>query len=144
MTSDVAGALFVYGTLRFDVVVDALLGRVPTITPAAVGGWRAAALPGRSYPGLVPARPGDVCSGRCLSGLTRAERELLDLFEGDPYEARELTLVGGGSVVAYLWRDVTDVRTSDWDPDRFAAEHLAGFVRRCRLWRDQVVPGPPR
>lgn len=49
--------LFVYGTLRFDVVLEALLGRVPACTRASAPGWRAAALEGRVYPGLVASWP---------------------------------------------------------------------------------------
>ncbi|WP_250292550.1 gamma-glutamylcyclotransferase, partial [Frankia sp. CiP1_Cm_nod1] len=45
--------LFVYGTLCFPEVARALLGRLPCSRPAAAAGWRAAALPGRAYPGLV-------------------------------------------------------------------------------------------
>ncbi|OAA26489.1 AIG2-like family protein [Frankia sp. EI5c] len=143
-----AGAppLFVYGTLRFPEVVETLLSRRPATTSAAVAGWRAAALRGRSYPGLVPAQRDVACAGSCLHDLTGAERELLDLFEGAHYEAREIPLVGGGHAVAYLWRGLPDpqVLPADWDPARFAAEHLADFVRQCREWRAQVVPGPPR
>ena len=40
-------ALFAYGTLRFPDVLTALLGRVPEQAPAAVDGWRVAALDGR-------------------------------------------------------------------------------------------------
>ncbi|WP_445548822.1 gamma-glutamylcyclotransferase, partial [Frankia sp. CiP1_Cm_nod2] len=46
--------LFVYGTLCFPEVARALLGRLPCSRPAAAAGWRAAALPGRAYPGPVP------------------------------------------------------------------------------------------
>lgn len=137
-----APALFVYGTLRFPEVVVALLGRRPTMVPAAVAGWRAAALRDRTYPGLVPAGRGEVCEGRCLLGLTRAERELLDLFEGDSYEADAVTLVGGGPAVAYLWRGgggQADVRAVNWDIADFASLHLSEFVQHCRQWRGRVA-----
>ncbi|MFC9915370.1 gamma-glutamylcyclotransferase family protein [Streptomyces sp. NPDC127197] len=47
--------LFCYGTLQFDAVLEALLGRIPERTSAEAPGWRAAALEGRVYPGLVQA-----------------------------------------------------------------------------------------
>ncbi|ONH29899.1 gamma-glutamylcyclotransferase family protein [Pseudofrankia asymbiotica] len=77
-------ALFAYGTLMFGDIVEALLGRRPAFTAAAVAGWRAARLPGRVYPGLVPAA-GRRASGLLLSGLSAAEWALLDAFEGDAY-----------------------------------------------------------
>ncbi|EFC85605.1 gamma-glutamylcyclotransferase family protein [Parafrankia sp. EUN1f] len=142
-----APTLFVYGTLQFPEVVEALLARRPVMSPASAAGWRAAELRSQTYPGLVPAGPTEICAGACLHGLTSAERELLDLFEGDYYEAREVSLVGGEVAVAYLWRGPVaqvPVLASNWDAGRFAARHLAEFVRRCQQWRAQVVPEPPR
>ncbi|WP_018638494.1 gamma-glutamylcyclotransferase family protein [Parafrankia elaeagni] len=137
--------LFAYGTLRFAEVVEALLGRRPAMTSGAVRGWRAAALRGRSYPGLVPAAADVHCPGTCLRGLTRAERELLDLFEGEPYEPRDLPLAGGGRAVAYLWRSPAEAEMWDWDIAVFEAEHLVGFIDHCLEWRRRVgVPRPPR
>lgn len=126
--------LFVYGTLRFAPVLEALLGRVPQMSPASVVGWRAAALPGRVYPGLVPAADRR-CDGILLSGLRRSDRVVLDMFEGDPYEPRELRLADGRTAVAYLWRNTADVTADDWDPQAFASRHLAYYVQRCRQWR---------
>ena len=51
-------ALFVYGTLMFPEVLEVLLGRTPEMAPAALDGWRAAALADRVYPGLVAATRG--------------------------------------------------------------------------------------
>jgi len=135
-------SLFVYGTLRFAPIVEALLGWVPPMSPATVHGWRAAALPGRVYPGLVPA-PGRTCDAVVLSGLRWSDRKVLDVFEGDPYEARELVLADGRRAVAYLWRDTSDVTAEDWDPDAFAAAHLDYYVRRCRGWRRSTADPPP-
>ena len=48
-------ALFAYGTLQFTEILGVLLGRLPEHRPGAAPGWRAAALAGRVYPGLVRA-----------------------------------------------------------------------------------------
>ncbi|MEU6612132.1 gamma-glutamylcyclotransferase family protein [Streptomyces shenzhenensis] len=45
--------LFCYGTVQFDAVLKALLGRTPERAPASAPGYRAAALEGRVYPSLV-------------------------------------------------------------------------------------------
>jgi gamma-glutamylcyclotransferase (GGCT)/AIG2-like uncharacterized protein YtfP len=77
------GLLFVYGTLQFPDVLRVLLGRVPPAQPATATGWRAAALAGRSYPGLVAGTgtgTGTV-SGLVLAGLASAEVQTLDAFE---------------------------------------------------------------
>ncbi|MGW8377418.1 gamma-glutamylcyclotransferase family protein [Streptomyces sp. ODS28] len=118
--------LFVYGTLRFAPVLTALLGRVPDSTPAEAPGWRAAALRGRPYPGLVPAEPGLV-RGRVLTGLSGDEWRRLDDFEGPEYVVQELALKGGGTALAYVWA-MGDVLPQDWDPDEFEARHMHLYV----------------
>jgi len=129
--------LFVYGTLQYPSVLAAVLGRVPAMTPGRVAGWRAAALPGRVYPGLVPA-PGRGASGQVLAGLTAGEWRRLDEFEGDAYERRRLPLVAGGEAWTYVWLDPDEVADHDWDPDGFAAAELGAYVIGCTEWRDDV------
>jgi gamma-glutamylcyclotransferase (GGCT)/AIG2-like uncharacterized protein YtfP len=124
--------LFVYGTLLFPEVLGLLLGRAPERTPAAAHGWRVAALPGRVYPGLVPAD--GTARGLVLSRLTVPERRLIDAYEENLYDLRRITLTDGGSAWTYVWRDATDVSASDWDPDVFAARHLAAYVEGCTGW----------
>ena len=120
--------LFVYGTLCFEEVLRALLGRAPRGEPASVAGWRAAALAGRPYPGLVPAR-GGVARGRVLSGLTPGEFAVLDRFEGAEYEMRVLALGAGRVARTYVWRG-GDVLPGDWSPDAYASRVLAAYGRR--------------
>lgn len=129
--------LFVYGTLLFPPVLAAVLGRVPTMAPGTLTGWRAAALPGRRYPGLVPAA-GVRARGQVLAGLTAGEWRRLDDFEGDEYERRSLALDGGDEVWTYVWLDPAGAADHDWDPDRFVADHLGDYVIGCTEWRDGV------
>ncbi|NGO71800.1 gamma-glutamylcyclotransferase family protein [Streptomyces boncukensis] len=130
-----ADALFVYGTLRFPRILSALLGRVPTGTPATVTGWRTAELKGRPYPGLVAA-PGSTASGLLLSGLTAREWRVLDDFEDNEYDLRSLPLDGPvadgapRSGWAYTWESPDEVRPGNWDPDVFAARVLDTYAAR--------------
>ncbi|TNY38165.1 gamma-glutamylcyclotransferase family protein [Thermomonospora catenispora] len=125
--------LFVYGTLRFPAVLEALLERVPPMEPARAPGWRARALPGAVYPGLIP-DPGATTDGRLILGLTPAEISLLDEYEGDLYEPRVIALDGGRTGRAYLWKGPVEER--DWDPELFVRRHLTAYVQRCRAWRE--------
>jgi gamma-glutamylcyclotransferase (GGCT)/AIG2-like uncharacterized protein YtfP len=127
------GSLFAYGTLQFAEVLTVLLGRVPQTEPAAVTGWRAAALAGRSYPGLVAAD--GTTTGVVLAGLGRQDVEIIDDFESGPYELRPLTLSDGRVAWAYVWTDPAVVLPADWSSAEFADRTLAIFVRRCREWR---------
>ncbi|MBX6387493.1 MAG: gamma-glutamylcyclotransferase [Frankia sp.] len=137
-------ALFVYGTLLFGEVVEALIRRRPPTSPAVLPGWRAARLPGRVYPGLVLA-PGRRANGKLIHGLTPAEWAVFDDFEGDAYLLSQVEVAAAGPagadgrdgagppprrVLTYLWRDTTDVEPGDWDPDWFAATWLTRYVAR--------------
>jgi hypothetical protein len=127
------GCLFAYGTLQFADVMTVLLGRVPPAEPAAAPGWRAAALAGRSYPGLVAAA--GTATGVVMTGLGAHEMQIIDDFESGPYELRLLTLADGRSAWAYVWTDGAAVLPADWSSAEFAERTLATFVSRCRDWR---------
>ncbi|REE97019.1 gamma-glutamylcyclotransferase family protein [Thermomonospora umbrina] len=131
-TRFVAEGLFVYGSLRFPEVLTILLGRVPAPETAAAPGWRVKALPGAVYPGLAPDPEGSA-DGLLLTGLSDAERVLLDDFEGDAYEPRLLPLADGRHGWAYVWR--YEAAPDDWDLVRFARRDLAAYLRECRVWR---------
>ena len=141
--------LFAYGTLMFGEVLDGLIGRRPPVTAAVLPGWRAARLPGRVYPGLVPA-PGGQAGGLLVTGLNADEWAVFDAFEGDPYLLREVALgspppparpaTPGAAdqpvrtVLTYAWRDLDDVEDDDWDPGWFAAHRLGRYAARLRAW----------
>ncbi|WP_084508198.1 gamma-glutamylcyclotransferase family protein [Nocardia pseudovaccinii] len=124
--------LFVYGTLQFPEVLVELVGRCPELVAAELTGWRVAALPGRVYPGLVPA-VGGVARGAVLSGLDAREWAVLDAFEDHEYELRRVRLGSAMSAWTYVWTSV--VAQDDWYAEHFAAEHLSAFVARCAEWR---------
>ncbi|MEV0027635.1 gamma-glutamylcyclotransferase family protein [Nocardia sp. NPDC050793] len=155
-------ALFVYGTLQFPEVLRELLGRCPELSPAELTGWRAAALPGRVYPGLVPDGRATV-RGVLLSGLSAGEWAVLDAFEDDEYDLRTVLFDGervdtggpdplrvhpessrGGACVApgavwtYVW--TAEATSAEWRADAFAAEHLSAFALRCAGWRRTLDP----
>jgi len=130
--------LFVYGTLRFPEVLDALLGRVPELAPARAEGWRVAALHGRVYPGLVAAADG-VADGLLIRGLSVEESELLHAYEDVEYDVVELLLDGGGLALAYRWKG--EVLDEDWDLEWFTREILARYVPGCVEWRAEYRAG---
>jgi gamma-glutamylcyclotransferase (GGCT)/AIG2-like uncharacterized protein YtfP len=138
LTGQVPGApcLFAYGTLRFAEVLGVLLDRVPEHTPAAVPGWRAAALAGRVYPGLVRADAGASVTGVLITGLTPDELRVIDEYESGPYELERLTTNDGRDGWTYAWTDQSVVLPHDWSPGEFADLHLGAFAENCRAWRD--------
>lgn len=130
-----AAHLFAYGTLQFDAVLKALLGRIPERLSASAPGWRAASLQGRVYPGLV-ASPASTAPGVLLTDLSRREWTILDAFEDDRYDLREVTLGSGERELAYIWPD-GEVREEDWDVQEFRDRHLQEYAARCA----RIAPG---
>ncbi|MCT6775696.1 gamma-glutamylcyclotransferase [Streptomyces sp. CS7] len=124
-----AAILFTYGTLQFDAVLVALIGRIPQRVSACAPGWRAASLEGRVYPGLVAA-PDSVAPGMLFTDLSRKEWSILDAFEDDRYDLREIPLTSGGRGLAYIWPD-GEVRDEDWDAEQFRTQHLTEYAARC-------------
>jgi gamma-glutamylcyclotransferase (GGCT)/AIG2-like uncharacterized protein YtfP len=120
--------LFVYGTLQFPAVLQALLSRIPASTPASAEGWRAAALERRVYPGLVPAN--ETATGLLLTDLSVSEWCILDDFEDDRYDLRRLPLSDGRYGWAYVWPGA-EVLMENWSAEDFAARHLAAYAARC-------------
>ncbi|MCX4823169.1 gamma-glutamylcyclotransferase [Streptomyces sp. NBC_01142] len=126
-------SLFVYGSLTFTEVLDAVLGRVPEHRPAAAAGWRAAPLHDRPFPGLV--RGDRAVAGLVLSGLSEQEWQLADDFEGPFYDLVPVALVAGGTASAYVCATDELVLPGDWDRGRFGARELPAYLERCAAFR---------
>ncbi|MGV9934061.1 gamma-glutamylcyclotransferase family protein [Streptomyces olivaceoviridis] len=136
--------LFCYGTLQFDAVLKALLGRIPEQTPASAPGYRAAALAHRVYPGLVARQSGaGSASGLVLTDLTTTEWRILDAFEDERYELREVSLATGMTGWAYIWPG-GDVLEEDWSAADFEAKHLAAYAERCARIAPGLAAGQPK
>ncbi|UGT42504.1 gamma-glutamylcyclotransferase [Nocardia yamanashiensis] len=132
-------ALFVYGTLQFPEVLVELLGRAPDLTPAVLPGRRAAALPGRAYPGLVAA-PAGAASGFLMTGLTAAEWRVLDAFEDDEYDLIPVSVhAGDREVYAWTYSWLSAVLPGEWSAAAFTADHLPRYAQQCAAWRRELV-----
>ncbi len=87
---------FVYGTLQEKSVLEALLGRLPEVQEAVLGGYRRYLVVDEVYPGARPSSDeNSEVSGLLLVGLTSHEMSIIDVFEGDEYQKLPVE-VGGG------------------------------------------------
>ncbi|MFF7838806.1 gamma-glutamylcyclotransferase family protein [Streptomyces ossamyceticus] len=135
--------LFCYGTLQFDAVLKALLGRIPERAEASAAGYRAAALEGRVYPGLVARAVGGSAPGVVLLDLSNEEWRILDGFEDKRYELREVALSNGQTGWAYVWPG-GDVRSDDWDAAEFEERYLEEYAARCARIGPRLAAGLPK
>lgn len=136
--------VFVYGSLMSARVWQAVTGRPwNACRPARLPGWRRHALRDRDYPGLVPSAGADT-TGLCILDVDAGALARLDAFEGSPYRrvTVEAVLDDGDPrapvppdaarvpAQVYAWLDRSQCLDEDWDPMRFEAEFLAGFLAR--------------
>ena len=139
--------VFAYGTLGFPEIVHALTGRRFSSRPAVLEGFARYRVRGRSYPGIVSV-PGARTAGVLFDGVDLCSLALLDRFEEDLFERREVRVcAGAGSPLAALTYVVAAGRRQclgrePWDRERFAARHVATYRAQCaQLRRAAAVQG---
>ncbi|MES2708830.1 MAG: gamma-glutamylcyclotransferase family protein [Verrucomicrobiota bacterium] len=126
--------VFTYGSLMFPEVWRRVTGGTVPGHPARLAGYEARALRGVTYPVLVAIMPESVTEGVVYRGVDAAALARLDLFEGNFYVRREVTVgTEEGKVTAQVyaaaWEDHPDILPERWRAGEFAARHLAGFLR---------------
>lgn len=125
-------SVFVYGTLQYSKILDALLGRVPSSEQAIIKGYVRYGVRGEPFPAVVKAQndESDV-SGLLLSGLSPHEMDILDEYEGEQYTKCEVDAFVKNTVecrktLIYIWKDeyVDMLDGKEWDRDAFEQEHF--------------------
>jgi gamma-glutamylcyclotransferase (GGCT)/AIG2-like uncharacterized protein YtfP len=136
--------LFVYGTLQFPEVMEAVTGLVLPWIKAEAPGFAQFRLTDRIYPGLVP-RDGALTQGRVYTNLSLQTWNLLDRFEDPIYQRSllEVALSDGRKMTshAYVIPFAQQHRLSSelWQMDWFRKAHLDGYVSRCRLFYEAIT-----
>lgn len=138
--------LFVYGTLMFAEIREALAGRDFKSFPATLNGYRRLSifLAGRApVPGIVADEAASV-EGLVLRGVDRRSLWIFDTFEGvkGGLYSRERVQVKdneGRSVQTLTYISgmaVRDMLKGHWDPETFKKRHLVAYRRRIiAAWR---------
>lgn len=116
--------LFAYGTLMFETVWRAVVGRKFRTQRARLHGFAALQLRGRVYPGLVPAASTSSVQGVVYLDLDPEAVRRLDSFEGHQYRRIQVEVQTGGGVMpcqTYRFKDDYTHLLSDtpWNPDAF-------------------------
>lgn len=134
-------AVFSYGTLLVEEVLEAILGRVPDRIEAELVGYKRLPIQGKCYPAVIRARDTDVVKGKLLVGLSAAELQLLDKFEDPAYDRRRarVQLENGEMVAARVWARADDdgddlEHDMEWDIDSFMTRHGDWYILRCADW----------
>lgn len=129
--------LFTYGSLMFPEVWARVMRAGQASRRATITGYSRRRLPGEVHPALVPDASESV-TGVLYSGLTQAELDRLDRFEGDDYPripVRALPETGAEvEAFVYVYAHPERVSPDPWDPDLFEREGLRRFLADYPGW----------
>ncbi len=133
--------VFVYGTLLFPEVRQALLGRDPLVCKAELRGYARYAIRPRGCQPLpvILAEPAGRVEGLLIGDMDQSEVDCLDCFEnvaGGLYEKLSLTVSGEAreftGVISYAAGPrLVSSAAEPWDPESFRLDGLKSFMRRC-------------
>lgn len=131
--------IFVFGTLMYRDVLNALLGSVPEMLHADLPDYRRGRImvPGREAKGpAIASSVGDAVHGRVLLNISEAQLRIFDLFEtaASGYErlCGKVTVESGDEVEAYFYASTDEIEryvsTEDWSEADFEKNHLHMYV----------------
>ena len=130
--------VFAYGTLMFDEVMEAVVGRRFEGVPARLRGYERYQVLGQSYPAIVRRNEG-VTEGILFRGIDEETLARLDRFEGSSYRREWIALDTGESAWVYVVAPGKERLLSDepWNPDDFLREHGATFAEAWGIVREE-------
>jgi len=104
-----------------------------TFHPAILDNHARRVLAFADYPGVVP-QEGESVQGVYVTGLTDANMERLDIFEGSEYvrEKVKVRLLENGETretEVYIYLHAEDLKEGEWDFEHFKKEKLALWSR---------------
>ena len=139
--------LFVYGSLMSPRVLASVLGHPHVHASASatapglgaeLAGFRRMKIEGRSYPALVPAQAPagtQTVLGILIQGLSEADIQTLDAFEGSDYQRTLVSVTVQGTrmnAYTYVWQGPPTVKLyGEWD---FERDFLPREEETLKLW----------
>lgn len=129
--------LFCYGTLEYDEVMRAVVGRSFPATDAILPDHARYVMRNEIYPGVI-AEAGAQVHGTLYEGVDRDALQLLDHYESDDYCRCVLVVETGTRGAVHAWVYVVpevlrdQLGDRDWDPAGFARHHLPSWLGRLR------------
>ena len=126
--------LFIYGTLRDRDVCEKVLGRpvdASALQPATAPDFAIFKVAKVSYPCLLPVKDA-MAEGALLSGLSEAELQRLDLFEGVNYQRTACQVLTDGKAIEtqYYKPKETLITDGSWSLSAWQKEGKDSFLSR--------------
>ncbi|XP_021843990.1 AIG2-like protein D isoform X2 [Spinacia oleracea] len=125
-TSQGSHNVFVYGSLLADEVVQVLLNRVPSSSPATLPDYNRFSIKGRVYPAILPVENKKVLGRVCVFIL-----EVSVLYPEDNLEKLQ--------AYAYVWDNKNDPDLyEDWDFEKWKVAHMKDFIEMTKEFVEEV------
>lgn len=139
MTKDQPITAFVYGTLMFEPIIEALLGRIPENKPFRLHGYRRFRVPEQTYPAILP-DPTAFVDGILYFAITFEEKKILDAYERDAYQTEYIDDGKEGRIYFYVFKQHFSNLSAlqKWDKSIFDAEKQKEFVKIIQDIKNQL------
>ncbi|WP_346858847.1 gamma-glutamylcyclotransferase family protein [uncultured Draconibacterium sp.] len=128
--------IFVYGSLLFNTITEALCGKTIESAEATLANYRRFAVKGADYPAIIPAE-GYKVKGKVLLNLDEKANDILNFYEGNEYERQKVSVkteAGPIEAEVYIWDGPLEaLETCDWNENTFKKESLQYYL-------DEVIP----
>ena len=128
--------IFTYGTLMFEEIWSRVVVGGYDKSPAVLNGYDRKLARGEIYPVLFPSSGFSLVEGTVYIGITDADLQKIDSFEGEYYSrqpaevlVREATKL---PVQVYVLKEeyYSIISHKDWDPARFRIDGIQLFLNR--------------
>ncbi len=122
--------VFVYGSLLFPELVEALTGRSFESREATLKNYRRFCVQGADFPAVFPQKGSEV-HGRILLNVDKQSLDVLNFYEGDEYACRsEIVETENGSAEAlvYVWQSGREHLNGDWNEKHFEEKWLRDYI----------------
>lgn len=123
--------LFVYGSLLFTEMLEALTGKKFKTEPAILRNYRRFSVLDQDYPAIVKMSNSFV-AGKIVFDVDDRSLDVISFFEGDEYELKKVNAESENKSLvafAFCWKhDLKHLDNKEWDMENFRSESLSFYV----------------
>ena len=123
--------LFVYGSLLFSEMLEALTGKIFKTEDAILKDFKRFSVLGEDYP-AIEKTPNSKVAGKLIFEMDEHSLSIITFYEGDQYELRKVQVeCQNKSIEAYVfcWKQGLEyLDDKEWDMEKFRSESLSFYI----------------
>lgn len=124
--------VFVYGSLLFPEVVEALTGTAFSVKEGFLPDFKRFAVIGADYPAIVYSK-GSFVTGKILQHVDDRSLEILKFYEGDEYDCISAFIHTENETtkaLVFVWKGDKVQLNGHWDENHFKETSLEDYIRK--------------